>query len=186
MALQLAPQQKTYDQLLPFYCGDLQGPFDIAKVGTILVQIKYRQQTTSPTNVLNEDFFSPNATPKSRPHRRSFKHMIVNDPGARLLFILFDLGSERNSVEVTYSRAPNPTLWAIHSKGHSEEDFGCSSEMGVQQCVERFFYDMKSFTKGDIAFGHDQDMLDNVLNHDTIRLGSEEDGGDVSMRDVDA
>ena len=60
MALQLAPQEETFDQLIPFYCGSLdEQPFDVDKVGAILVQIKYRTQGTKPLSVMRENFVSP-------------------------------------------------------------------------------------------------------------------------------
>lgn len=177
MAIQLAPQQNIYDQILPFYRGDLKKPFDVTKVGAILVQIKYRQQTISPSDVFNEDFFSPDAKTESRPSRQTFKDVIVNDPKSKLLFILLDFGSEQGSVDVTYSKASNPTIWAIHSKGQGEDVFGCIGKMGVQQCVETFFTVMKSRSKGDITFEHDKDLLGNVLHHDKIQFIPEADCG---------
>lgn len=178
MAIQLAPQQNIYDQILPFYRGDPKKPFDVTKVGAILVQINYRQQTTSPSHILNEDFFSPDSgKTESRSNRQTFKHVIVNDPKTKLLFILLDFGSEQDSVDVTYSKASNPTIWAIHSKGHAEDVFGCIGKMGVQQCVETFLNDMTSRPKGDITFEHDKDLLGNILHHDEIQFVSEADCG---------
>jgi hypothetical protein len=42
-ALQLAPQQSRYDQLLSFYTGHVDEPFATENVGVILIQVKKKK-----------------------------------------------------------------------------------------------------------------------------------------------
>lgn len=143
MALQLAPQEETFDQLIPFYCGSLdEKPFDVDKVGAILVQIKCRKQ---------ED---------------TFKNITDYDPASKRLFLLVDLGSDKNSVDVSVSEYSKPDIWAIHVDGHGEEVFSCPQKHKAQEYAERFFNNIDLSPEKHIAFVHDKDLLDNVVRHD--------------------
>ncbi|KAL1964486.1 hypothetical protein VTN77DRAFT_6912 [Rasamsonia byssochlamydoides] len=80
-ALQLAPCQKTYDQVLPFYTGDPDQAFDPSKVGAVLVQVKNRTETSTPSSILKEDFFSVDGPQPEQRTRRplvrtDFQHII--------------------------------------------------------------------------------------------------------------
>jgi hypothetical protein len=54
----------------------------------------------------------------------------------KLLFILFDLGSEENSIAVSYSSKSSGRL--VHSKGY-DEVFGCSDTMTAQKELQAIF-----------------------------------------------
>ncbi|ODM16029.1 hypothetical protein SI65_08463 [Aspergillus cristatus] len=140
MALQLAPQRATYDQLLPFSYGDPNEPFDEEQVGAILVQVKYKQRATSPAIVLGETFY-----PYDKPFPRA----------AKILLILFDFGASDSAVDVSYSKNENPRIWAIHARDmvRAPED-------------------------SQIAFEHDQDLLENVFRHDTFVPPRNDDGNE--------
>jgi hypothetical protein len=188
--LQLAPQQKSYDHLLPFCNGDPDQPFDPTKVGAILVQVKNRKEMSTVSSILSEDFFSVNGPSPykgtRRPwKRRNFQHVIFNKPRAKLLFLLLDLGTDEVSVEVSYSKAINPRIWALHSKGNDEQIFGCINAMQASEYVHTFFRDaMPSLRARDIAVNHHKDQLYNALYHDHYsKKGSSSQPEDVSMPD---
>jgi len=170
--LQLAPQQKSYDHLLPFYAGDPNQPFDPTKVGAILVQVKNRKERSTPSSILKEDFF-PVEGPQPREGtgqpwlRRNFQYIVFNTPGAKLLFLLLDLGTDEASIEVSYSKATNPRIWAVHSKGNDEQIFGCIDAMDARDYARVFFRDvMPCVRASDIAVNHHKDQLYNALYHD--------------------
>ena len=178
-ALQLAPNQKTYDQLLPFYCGDPRGPFDIAKVGAIFVQVKYRNETSSPSSILRETFFAVDQADiysGTRGHgvRKNFQNVVIDDPNIKLLFILFDLGSEKTYVEVSRSKFRNPTIWAIDSKGNDQRVFECLNKRHVNEHTRSFFNSLTPVNENDqIQFNHHKDLLYDVLYFDKINLEPE-------------
>jgi hypothetical protein len=67
---------------------------------------------------------------------RDRPYFIFNDFKDPLLFLLFDLGAtvkKLQAVQFSVSDNKSPPIWAIHSKGHGEEVFGCLSSM---QCAE--------------------------------------------------
>jgi hypothetical protein len=186
--LQLAPQQKSYDHLLPFYDGDPDQPFDPTKVGAILVQVKNRKEKSTVSLILSEVFFSvegpsPYEGTRQPWERRDFQHVIFDKPGVKLLFLLLDLGTDEVSVEVSYSKATNPRIWAIHSKGNDEQIFGCIDAMQASEYVHAFFRDvMPSSRARDIAVNHHKDQLYNALYHDRYsKKGSSSQPEDVEQ-----
>ncbi|KAN0072488.1 hypothetical protein V8E54_009417 [Elaphomyces granulatus] len=154
-ALQLAPQQRTYDQLLPFYCGDPKEPFDVSKVGAILIQVKVQKRDVFPRYHRRRDVLSDGAGWCLPGHSSTCEIPTYHYQRLQLL-ILFDLGSEQNSVEVSYSKASNPRIWAIHSKGHDDRVFACLNKMEVHP--DTFFNCVKPLDGGtEIAFNHHKD-----------------------------
>lgn len=111
MALQLAPQEETVHQLISFHCGNLdEKPFDADKVGANLVQVKYHRQETKPLSVMGENFFPPKdkrariTRPASHNSTHdTLKNITGDDPASKRLFLLVDLGSDKNSVDVSVS-----------------------------------------------------------------------------------
>jgi hypothetical protein len=84
-----------------------------------------------------------------------------------LLFLLFDLGTDEVSVEVSYSKATNPRIWAIHSKGNDERIFGCIDAMDARDYVRAFFGHVMPYSRAsDIAVNHHKDQLYKALYHD--------------------
>jgi hypothetical protein len=115
--IQLTPAQKSYDKLLPFYYGDPGKPFDLTKVGAIVVQDKNRGRVSRPSQLLGEDFFPIfGPEPRQTSQRKNFDNVIFNDPAAKLLYLLFDFGAGDAPLEVCYSKATNPRIWGIHAK----------------------------------------------------------------------
>jgi hypothetical protein len=165
-ALQLAPQQSTYDQLLPFYTGNLDEPFDMEKVGVILIQVKNRM-TSSNIGLILKESFEPPHTHELRPISKEhiYDSILRANPEMKIVFMLFDFGVDSSSVEVKKSRATEPTVWGLHSKGHDAKVFGCLDGMSVGPCIPRFF-------RGDLRkqfLSHRRcDPLHNVLHLDTV------------------
>src|SRR5947207_25990 len=63
-----------------------------------------------------------------------------------ILFLLFDLGVSGNAKStsplVQVSRSSNkrkPDVWAIHSRGHDDQVFGCLKRMGYVDNSKKFF-----------------------------------------------
>lgn len=151
-ALQLAPNQPTYDKLIPFYCGDEDGPYDDTKYGVILVQDKNKTESTSLDHIFQEDFekISPpgNTSRNWQNWRNSLreKHpssFVFNKKDVPFLFILLDMGVKKGSspaVQVSCSRGKRtPKIWAVHSRGHSADVFRCLKMHGVEDVSESFF-----------------------------------------------
>lgn len=178
-ALQLAPQQPTFDQLLPFYCGNLDEPFDPDQVGVIFVQVKYRKQKSTPGSILGESFFNVNGPPPREVAPSSRPQSTIFNSGVKSLFLLFDLGIDPpESVNVSYSKCSNPRIWAIDSKGHDTRTFGCLE--GLSHEVDLFFRDvMTSSRSGHIAITHFKDQLLNAKKYAKICDPDE----DVAMSD---
>ena len=55
-ALQLAPNQPTYDHLIPIYFGKADETFEPSKCGVILVQVKNKEKATTPSEIFREEF----------------------------------------------------------------------------------------------------------------------------------
>lgn len=51
------------------------------------------------------------------------KNITAGEPASKRLFLLVDLGNDKNSVDVSVSEYSNPEIWAIHVNGHGEEVF---------------------------------------------------------------
>lgn len=176
-ALQLALRQPKYDLLIPFYWGDAGKPYEQAKAGAIVVQIKNRGEKSSPRQLLGESFY-PTEKPTQEPKQKRQKtrkssalkkttSFIFTHGKIKLLYLLLDIGTEKPSVEVSCTRGVWPKMWAIHCTGHDERIFRCIQELRCQEHTREFFNDlMKSSGEENIAFHHDSDILDNVLHHD--------------------
>ncbi|KAK2786813.1 hypothetical protein FQN53_006110 [Emmonsiellopsis sp. PD_33] len=151
-AMQLAPHQPTYDQLIPYYCGEDDEPFDKSKCGVILVQDKNKTVATTPESIFQESFTT--VAPKgpksasSKTYGKSLRegpYFVFNDFDKPILFLLFDLGvlqsdqSTAPAVQVLRSNKTSPTVWTVHSRGHGPETFGCVTSMGCKDAVEKFF-----------------------------------------------
>lgn len=171
-ALQLASHQPLYDLLIPFYHGDINAPYDGSKAGAILVQIKNRKTKTSPSSVLSRPFHDPENPPHSKSRRignNTIGDMIVDAPGAKLLFVLLDFGVEQSDVQVSCSRGSGmrPKIWDVHATAHERDPFGCLEKMEMGSAA-RDFYDelMRVPNEGDVAYTHNADLLANVWYHD--------------------
>lgn len=185
-ALQLAPYQRTYDLFIPFYGGDHDKPYDAAKAGAILVQVKNKSATSPPEQILGETFFRGRHGHRyqtrqsgARPNKdRIIFHGISN----KLLFIVLDLDAEKAEHEeekliVSCSGADNPRIWAIWSKGHDENTFGCIRRMSVKGPVDRFFAKVtENEMDHPIGVRHDADILENLSKHDTYEWGTSAEG----------
>lgn len=180
-ALQCAPGQELYDLFIPFYWGEPDQPYNLLEAGAIVVQVKNRGSKSSPQRLLNHTFFDissvgeqeePGANQeclRKRKIERGSK-FIFDRPGVKLLYILLDLGADTPDVQVTYSKSEQPRMWAIHCSGHDKNVFGCLKEKEIAEAAKDFFCDLMKSAQGDnIAFHHDADLLDNVLNHDQLK-----------------
>ncbi|KAI9763888.1 MAG: hypothetical protein M1839_006121 [Geoglossum umbratile] len=165
-ALQLAPAQPTYDKLIPIYFGEEGDSFNLSRCGVIMVQDKNRATPTTVRSIFNEHFTAiDHRTGKPKPNkpqagksanRRTAKRKKTEEPALRennqyfvfnemkhpVLFLLFDMRvNPINSppIEVSYSIGNNPPVWAIHSRGHSKQVFGCLENMDPGEQCEAFF-----------------------------------------------
>jgi len=85
-----------------------------------------------------EDFtkigFKPLSPPKRDPAKsiRNGEYFIFNEVKNPILFLLLDLGVNAlatPTVQVSVSKQRVPHIWAIHSRGHGENVFGCLTRM---------------------------------------------------------
>ncbi|KAI9783978.1 MAG: hypothetical protein M1839_002923 [Geoglossum umbratile] len=113
-----------------------------------------------------------------------------------ILFLLFDLNVNPGTVarvQVTHSTDKNlPCVWAIHSRGHTDEVFGCLRAMAVSNETNAFFASAVVKEKGlygDIA-RHNLvfDKLERGFRYPEIKVdesGYEEVSDDDGGQDVD-
>ena len=173
-ALQCTFNQELYDLFIPFYCGDPSEPYDLTEAGVILVQIKNREREQSPGILLGRQFVDvalrdTTKRPWKRAKYEASKNIIFNHENAKLLYILLDLGVDGSGVNVSLSDDMQPKIWSIHATGHDEKVFGSIKKHQAVKVAKDFFSDiMKPVQENDIAFHHDTDLLDNVLDHDKI------------------
>lgn len=180
-ALQLAPLQRDFDQLLPFYMGKADEPFDPNKTGAIVVQVKNRKRPSRVDAIMGEPFFPISTSiesedrPRKQPHRTGkakLKPLLRTAPvGPKFLFLLVDLNVDNVSVVVSESKDDKPTFWSIHSHGHDENIFRCLEDPGIKLAVRKFFNkQFSSLVESDIGFTHDTDQLYNAMYCDTVNM----------------
>ena len=148
-AMQLAPTQPMYDKLLPIYFGNEGEHFDPSKCGIILVQDRNKDTTTTPEQVFQEEFtISPESREKWGGVKsiRDTPYFIFDQMAKPILFLLFDMGvataptASSPLVQVSRSKGEaTPHVWAIHSRGHTEETFGCLETMGCEPLCAKLF-----------------------------------------------
>src|SRR5205807_2667195 len=80
-ALQLAPNQPTYDHLIAYYTGNDDEPFDESNVGVILAQTKNRNEASIPDKIFQENFIKVNADGSESLPNETYKTSVRN--GAR-------------------------------------------------------------------------------------------------------
>jgi hypothetical protein len=151
--MQLAHNQPTYDIMIPIYFGNPDKPFQLSCCGVIQIQVKNKDQATTPRSIFGENFSKVNSEHTSQPNAvnsqvsiRDGSDFVLNDITNPVLFLLFDLGVIRKSqaksplVQVSHSSGgKNPDVWAIHSRGHDETVFGCLKHMGCVDNSNNFF-----------------------------------------------
>ena len=150
-ALQLAPGQPTYDQLIPFYCGDESEDFQASKYGVIMIQDKNRTVATTPDHIFQENFEKVSPLQESSNHFR-WQQSIRKKYPARFgfdksnipfLFLLLDMGVSKGSsppVQISYSKGKRrPQIWTIHSRGHSSNIFRSFELLDVEDASDKFF-----------------------------------------------
>ena len=118
--------QKTYDQLIPFYCGEPTGSFDLSKVGTILIQ-EYRKEKSSLSAALEEIILFVVAAISFLPgysqtfDSQKFQRIIVDDPSMKLLSVIAYCLSSSTLVErilplTFHIQKPQTKRYAIQSQ----------------------------------------------------------------------
>ncbi len=152
-ALQLCENQVTYDQLIPIYFGNEQGTFEPSQCGVILIQNKNRESATTIASMFNEPFVTPSLNTKKPSKRakylqkseralRNGPNFIFNKMEKPILFLMFDIGTKiirSPPVEVSHSDGNIPQIWAVHSRNHTGETFGCLKEMDSSGNSAAFF-----------------------------------------------
>lgn len=206
--MQLASGQPTYDILIPVYFGDPEKPFEMPQCGVIMIQVKNREEATTPKSIFGESFIDAQDNSasqeneqkqKSRPLRHT-EYFILHDLKYPILFLLFDLGVEAKRVkpvQVSRSIEESPTIWVVHSRGHDERVFGCTAKMECVQNIRQFFYSIqpkkdahsklsqrnKVFSKVDEGFRYIMGA-GNASAGDVESARVEEGGEDVVMADT--
>ena len=141
-AMQLAPTQPTYDQLLPIYFGKESELFDPSKCGAILVQYRNKETATTPEEVFQEEFVSISPEPGRQSKWEGAKpirdtpYFAFDQMVKPILFLLFDFATALTAsnplIQVSRSGGEaTPHVWVIHLPGHTENTFGCLKAMGV-------------------------------------------------------
>lgn len=153
-ALQLNHGNPIFDQLIPIYFNygkkeeEREEEFDRSKCGVIIIQNKNKPVQYTPASLFGEEFVkvSPTGPPDNIytrfPVRERWEYAFkgIIRP---VLFLLFDFDTTSGpSVPVqlscsTHSR--HPSLWAIHSRGHTQTIFGCLKTMGVGRAADALF-----------------------------------------------
>jgi hypothetical protein len=135
-AMQLAFNQPTYDIMIPIYFGDSAQTFDASECGAIMIQVKNKGEATTPWAVLNMTSKQQTADSDDNSALKLLKG--VKGP---VLFLLFDLGTEPGprTPRVQVSDIKGTTVWAIHSRGHDGQVFGCLSRMKCDTSSGLFF-----------------------------------------------
>ncbi|KIX07986.1 uncharacterized protein Z518_02640 [Rhinocladiella mackenziei CBS 650.93] len=151
-AMQLCWNQETYDILIPVYYGTEDETFDPSNCGVIVVQVKNKENATTPREIFEEEFIndspktSNSGKSKEKSSDRKPMKFVFTQMANPILFLLFDLGVVRSSaayaplVQVMHSaNGKQPDLWAIHSRGHGHTIFGCLEHFKATDSSERFF-----------------------------------------------
>ncbi|KAI9864856.1 MAG: hypothetical protein M1813_002626 [Trichoglossum hirsutum] len=153
-ALQLCENQATYDQLIPIYFGDDQKPFDPSQCGVVLIQNKNQKRATSLYSIFKERFITVRqgaggpserlkAQKATKESIREGPYFVFNNMANPILFLLFDTGVRAIKsalLEVSHSISDkDPQVWAVHSRGHTPETFGCLKRMDSAGNAKAFF-----------------------------------------------
>jgi hypothetical protein len=121
-ALQLCPNQKDWDLLIPIYFGDRDDSFDSSKLSAMVVQVKNsKRENRISTRTISTDFSGTNSQP--------------------IIYLLLDLGLEKNSFTYQVEFVENrPIVHCIHAIGHNASTFGCQkSGMGLEAACALLF-----------------------------------------------
>jgi hypothetical protein len=111
-ALQLCPNQPTYDILIPVYFGKESQPLKPSECGGIVVAVKNKDASTTPVAIFQETFKKLDGsriTSSNTPIRGQDNNFLFNGMKMPILFLLFDLGFVRTdsfkalAVEVSYT-----------------------------------------------------------------------------------
>jgi len=162
-AMHFTLNQKVCDLLIPVYYGRADAEFDTDQIGVILVEVKNRNQATTPDAIFREPFIKvspkePNNSQQDGTNsvrketiRTKGKILKVSDYAFKhlkkpALVLVFDLGEEGSSIRFQVSRAMEaPELWAIHTKGHDKTIFGCLTCMNAEDASKTFFSQLTQF-----------------------------------------
>ena len=149
--MQLASNQPTYDIIIPIYFSDSKTrPFDESKCGVILIQVKNKGDATTPQSILGENFSE--VLPGSKYQQVTADSdnditSVLKTVQRPVLFLLFDLGTTPGPrtlpVQVSHNSGRIP-VWAIHSRGHDAEIFGCLKHMNCETSSKTFFNSIES------------------------------------------
>ncbi|KAI9759407.1 MAG: hypothetical protein M1840_003360 [Geoglossum simile] len=156
-ALQLAPAQPTYDKLIPIYFGKEGDTFDPSQCGVIMVQDKNKAEATTVRRIFKEHFTVINlktdnpvklrktkkqSKKSQKPLRDDIEKFVFKGMKHPILFLLFDMGVSPTvspPIQVSHSNGSKPQVWAVHSRGHSKEVFGCLEHLDPGGMCEGFF-----------------------------------------------
>ena len=96
--MQLPYNQLTYDIMIPIYFGNPDEPFQLSCYGVIQIQVKNKDQATTPNSIFREPFSKVNSEHTSQPNAvnsqvsiRDGSDFVLNEMSNPILFLLFDL-----------------------------------------------------------------------------------------------
>jgi hypothetical protein len=190
-ALQLAPNQPTYDHLVPIYFGKANEVFKPSNCGVMLIQVKNKEKAADVSRIFRERFSyvesstsapqrprvthrteTPSAATKRNPGTpnlgkplRETDYFCFGDIGHPILFLLLDLGLAPAQSRVRVLRSDNdasPRIWAIHSEGRMGNTFGCIGSIGCKDACKVFFQDAVPFTNDHDKLAHRNKIFSNV------------------------
>ena len=146
--MQLAFNQPTYDIMIPIYFGDSAGPFDASECGAIMIQVKNKDEATTPQTILNKTSKRQKVQQTADSDNKISSALeLLKEVKGPVLFLLFDLGTEpgpRTSPVQVSNINEGITVWAIHSRGHDTKIFGCLEHMNCEPGSRLFFTSINS------------------------------------------
>lgn len=142
-ALQLAPLQRKFDQILPLYIGKADKPFNPVKTGAIIFQVTNRERPSSVDAITGEPFFSvkeyEGARRRQMPERFAKptpETLLRTAPaGPKYLFMLLDPKICNGSVKSSRIKESQPSFWAIHIMWPWSKNFSMLG--GFETCVQK-------------------------------------------------
>ncbi|KAJ7276087.1 hypothetical protein B0H12DRAFT_1083583 [Mycena haematopus] len=153
VAFQCADNQPLYDLLIPIYLGDLDQPFQLAKLSYVVVQVKARVAAVGGKGVL-ETLTGPMIDiGAGQPHKPSYLAILM-DLGA---FVAFKLNGSKSMVHsehvaasqpqkrtdaavLSHYSSPESPRWAFHARGIHSDTYPSLQKFGAEK-LHRALYE---------------------------------------------
>ncbi|KAJ7276089.1 hypothetical protein B0H12DRAFT_1227282 [Mycena haematopus] len=153
VAFQCADNQPLYDLLIPIYLGDLDQPFQLAKLSYVVVQVKARVAAVGGKGVL-ETLTGPMIDiGAGQPHKPSYLAILM-DLGA---FVALKLNGSKSMVHsehvaasqpqkktdaavLSHYSSPESPRWAFHARGIHSDTYPSLEKFGAEK-LHRALYE---------------------------------------------